>query len=61
MNEYVREPGVGEYVVDGMGEYVMTDEDGVPMGDLHNLDAGVIDDGLFGDPGDDALDIEVLD
>lgn len=60
MAEYIRTP-MGEYIQSPLGEYVQTDEDGVPMGDLYNLDAGVIDDGLFGDPGDDALDIEVLD
>lgn len=48
MGEYVRSP-MGEYVT-GVGEYV-----------ADNLDAGVISDGLYGDPGDDDLDIEVLD
>jgi len=48
MAEYVQSP-MGEYVQD-MGEYVSDD-----------LDAGVISDGLYGDPGDDDIDIEVLD
>lgn len=61
LSEYVRTPGMGEYIQTPLGEYIQTDEDGVAMGDLYDLDAGVIDDGLFGDPGDDALDIEVLD
>lgn len=49
MGEYVRSP-MGEYIQSGVGEYVSD-----------NLDAGVISDGLYGDPGDDDLDIEVLD
>lgn len=57
--EYVPER-MGEYIP-SMGEYVPVDEDGVPMGDVYNLDAGVIEDGLYGDPSDDALDVQVLD
>jgi hypothetical protein len=52
---------MGEYVPERLGEYVVDDGDG--MGEYlasPNLDAGVIDDGLFGNPAD-ALSVDVID